>query len=364
MDHLHVLRLLLSDVRAGVDSEGFIRRIQEALPRDLNVSRAGVYLYDAEAGGLLRSWLIGAPRSQKPAAVVQPVGHSISGICYGENRTVHVPDCRTSDVIPQKYVEQFNLAASLAVPIPGHSGEPLGVLRLDRDQPIPFDEHDIDFFETLGAILGTIIANTRVYHELKAAERRASHAASHDPLTALPNRRLFEERVDECLARHRRSEPGRYALLFLDLDGFKEVNDSLGHGAGDMVLVEVAERLRKTLREGDILGRLGGDEFGILLEPLDGLPEALAVADRVLECIGTRSYKVRGHRPLLSASVGIVPGKSTYGDGEELLRDADVAMYAAKRAGKGRWVVFDEATMGSRAATLNEDDESFEEPAE
>lgn len=356
LDRLHVLKALLDDVRSGIDSDGFIRRVQEILPRDLDISRAGVYLYDAEVGGLLSSWLIGASHSEKTAGRVQPVGMSLSGKSFAENKTIQIPDCSQSDIIPREYVVSLRLGSSIAVPIPGFDGKPIGVFRLDRERPAPFDESDIDLFESLAAILGTIIANTRLYHDLKAAEARASHAAAHDPLTGLPNRRLFGERLEQCIARHRRSDPGKYALLFVDLDGFKAVNDSLGHGAGDEVLVEVSRRLRGTLREGDLLGRLGGDEFGALLEPVGEPEEAAVVARRMTDCM-ERPFRARGRYARLSASIGVVPGKATFLDSEELLRRADAAMYRAKSKGKGCWVMLDEKDIEAmRASTVQEDD--------
>jgi diguanylate cyclase (GGDEF)-like protein/PAS domain S-box-containing protein len=173
----------------------------------------------------------------------------------------------------------------------------------------------------------------------KALEAQLTHQAFHDPLTGLPNRALFLDRLAQALARARRAEQP-CAVLFLDLDRFKVVNDNLGHDAGDRLLVSVAERLSSCLRAEDTLARFGGDEFTVLLEGLDERGDALAVAERLGEAL--RQPVVLGGREMsATASIGIA---LYHGDGEErpedLLRFADVAMYRAKSEGKDGYAVF------------------------
>ena len=173
--------------------------------------------------------------------------------------------------------------------------------------------------------------------EQKRLERELAHQAFHDSLTNLANQALFRDRVEHALARASRSgEP--MAVLFLDLDNFKRVNDSLGHTAGDELLVSVAERLRGCLRLSDTAARLGGDEFAILLEDVGFEAEAEAVATRIIEAL--QQPFGRGEREVfVSASVGIAfPSPGTTGD--QLLSEADLAMYTAKRRGKGRWETY------------------------
>ncbi|MCU1487130.1 MAG: Diguanylate cyclase protein [Actinomycetia bacterium] len=164
-----------------------------------------------------------------------------------------------------------------------------------------------------------------------------------DSLTRLPNRRLFQDRVEHALARAQR-DPGRLAVLFVDLDGFKDVNDSLGHAAGDQLLVEVARRLQAGLRPADTPARLGGDEFAVLLEDLASVEEAATIADRLVQAIAA-PVPLRGRELSIGASVGVaihVTGISV----EDLLRNADVAMYTAKASGRGRVEVYEHA-MGA-----------------
>lgn len=185
------------------------------------------------------------------------------------------------------------------------------------------------------------ISSQRDVTELKAMEERLRHQALHDPLTGLPNRTLFAQRLELALSRARmQEEPG--ALLFLDLDGFKDVNDSLGHEAGDKLLVEAAERLMALLTPGATVARFGGDEFAVLLEHPSDEAEAMRVAERIVGTLG-EPFVLAEREASISASIGIVALSASSGGSEELLRDADVAMYRAKEEGKGRYRVFEEA---------------------
>lgn len=176
--------------------------------------------------------------------------------------------------------------------------------------------------------------------ERESAERKLTHLALHDPLTELPNRSQLLERLDHAIARARR-EQRPFAVLFLDLDRFKLVNDSVGHAAGDELLVESARRIVGAVRGEDMVARLGGDEFAILVEHIDGLNVAEELAQRVLRALGEPCW-VAGREVFPSASVGIALWHPRYRNGIELLRDADAAMYRAKGAGRGRFAVFDE----------------------
>ncbi len=174
----------------------------------------------------------------------------------------------------------------------------------------------------------------------KQTERSIRESALRDPLTGLPNRTLLVERITNAIARAMRHAHQQYAVLFLDLDRLKRVNDSFGHAAGDELLVEVANRLRSCIRPEDTVARIGGDEFAILLEGMAESTDATRVACRIQQdlaapiCAG--DYEARA-----SASIGIVLGTGAYETPEQLLRDADTAMYRAKSTGRGRYEIFD-----------------------
>jgi diguanylate cyclase (GGDEF)-like protein/PAS domain S-box-containing protein len=182
--------------------------------------------------------------------------------------------------------------------------------------------------------------------ERKRAEEQLRHAALHDPLTGLPNRALFLDRLEHILAQAQQRPEGRprlVGMLLLDIDRFKTVNDSLGHLVGDRLLTAIAGRLHGCLRSTDTLARFGGDEFTVLLEGLEDASEAVRVAERVQEVL-TGPLEVDAYEVFTSASIGIVVAPAdTYGRPEAVLRDADTAMYRAKALGRARYHLFDEA---------------------
>ena len=181
----------------------------------------------------------------------------------------------------------------------------------------------------------------------KQAQEQLLHHALHDALTRLPNRRLFTDRLAHSIRQLERERTELYAVMFLDLDRFKNVNDSLGHQVGDRLLIKVAERLTRSLRPGDTLARLGGDEFGILLGRVTGHEDAIGVADRILERLSW-PLLVDSHELYAAASIGIVIGSAEYKRPDELLRDADLAMYRAKSESASAYCIFDE-TMRNHA---------------
>ena len=196
-----------------------------------------------------------------------------------------------------------------------------------------------------------IVVNSRDVTERKRLEAQLAHDAVHDPLTGLPNRTLFFDRVGQAIERAARRNAPQFGLLFLDLDRFKTVNDSLGHLCGDRLLQEVSRRLEGCVRTGDSVARLGGDEFGILLENLQSIHEATAVAERVLAALA-EPIMLDEHALVVAASIGITVGDATQ-TAEDLLRDADIAMYRAKRLGKARFEIFDAGMLDEALARLH-----------
>ncbi|MCM2678866.1 sensor domain-containing phosphodiesterase [Echinimonas agarilytica] len=183
--------------------------------------------------------------------------------------------------------------------------------------------------------------------ERRRIERKLKHDASHDSLTGLPNRTIFLERLGEAFTRARRYRQSDFAVLFLDLDRFKLVNDSLGHMSGDELLKKTSSRIRRCLRGRDLIARLGGDEFAILLEPMRSEEDAVRLAQRISASFD-QPFFVEGERIFTGTSIGIALGSERYQEPEEMLRDADSAMYRAKAEGRRRFVLFD-ASMHEEA---------------
>jgi len=218
---------------------------------------------------------------------------------------------------------------------------------------------------TKGEIENLVIVN-RDITERKRAEEMLAHSSFHDGLTDLPNRALFVDRLQQAVIRARRHSDYKFAILFVDIDEFKVVNDSLGHSAGDELLIQIARRLAACFRETDTVGRsadidsrpshdglarLGGDEFTVLLEDVFTPSDAIRVAQRIQAKLAA-PFEIKGQRIVVAASVGITSSSGSYAEAEEMLRDAEIAMYRAKRAGKARCEVFDPAMHSSAVRRL------------
>ncbi len=197
-----------------------------------------------------------------------------------------------------------------------------------------------------GVITGTMGVFTDI-NERKIAEKQLLHDAFHDGLTGLANRTLFMDHLQQTIKRGKRKIPKSYAVLFLDLDRFKIINDSLGHAEGDNLLKQAARRLEESLRFGDLLARLGGDEFTILLDELSEINDAIMVAERIQNDLKI-PFDLNGREVFISASIGIALSTAGHLRAEDMLRDADIAMYRAKAQGKAQYQVFDQS-MHTRA---------------
>jgi diguanylate cyclase (GGDEF)-like protein/PAS domain S-box-containing protein len=226
-------------------------------------------------------------------------------------------------------------------------------LALDTCRPVEVDYRleingrEVWFAGTLSPMTGDLaILVARDITERKRIEEQLQYDAFHDALTGLPNRALFLDRLGRAIERAHRHPEDRFAVLFLDLDRFKVINDSLGHTFGDHLLVAFARRLEGLLRSADTAARLGGDEFVILLEELSDPDDAASVANRLREELRI-PFALGIHRLVISASIGIVQNGAIYTRPMEILRDADIAMYRAKALGKDRYEIFDSALRES-----------------
>ena len=226
----------------------------------------------------------------------------------------------------------------------------------DYEKVNVYDAEDLELLSIIASQAAIALENARLFTEVQLelaerekAEKRLVHSALHDPLTDLPNRALFMDRLNQAMERAQRRKEYRFAVLYLDLDRFKVVNDSLGHNIGDLLLIESARRLASCLRTLDTVARLGGDEFVILLEDIQDLSEGTRIADRIQHDLAL-PCDLNHHTVFVSVSIGVVLTTNEYERPEDILRDADTAMYSAKALGRGRYEVFDR-TMRDRAMT-------------
>ena len=245
--------------------------------------------------------------------------HVVFASCIDDNHTVHFDGMKEHG----HYCIPINSEDRL-----------MGVLNLYLDHGHEKNDEELDFLKAIANTLGNII------HQHQNKEK-LQHYAYYDELTELPNRTFFVERLEQSIKHTKRHSSYIYAVLFLDLDRFKNINDSLGHTVGDQVLDKVAERLKQCVREIDTVARLGGDEFAILLDDIESISDASRTASRIHQEL-INPLQLKRHEVFTSTSIGIVSGLVSYETPSDLLRDADIAMYRAKQKGNGHTEIFDE----------------------
>jgi diguanylate cyclase (GGDEF)-like protein len=267
-------------------------------------------------------------------------------VAYHSGNAFSVPDLNLEDQFPAftPRALEAGLAAVFTFPL-HHESTRLGALDLYRDAPGPLPPGAMIAAQTLADVAAAYLLNAKAREDLEHYAKSSREASLHDPLTGLPNRTLMSERLEHAILRARRSQKTT-ALFFVDLNRFKEVNDTYGHGIGDDLLILVAQRLAGVIRPSDTIARMSGDEFVILCEELDDPSHADAVPQRIHSALEA-PFVVGGHELSMTASIG--SAIDAYGTDlpAELLRDADRAMYMTKRIGPGGY-----ATNGSGA---NED---------
>ena len=266
-------------------------------------------------------------------------GEGLPGITIETGEPVWIEDVMEDERFSRRAaLESGTVRTALGFPVLV-GAEAVAMVELFTDRSVRRDDNLLAVVGQIGTQLG------RVAERMRARDQIA-HQALHDPLTGLPNRALLLDRLRSALARSSRS-PSLTGVLFIDLDRFKVVNDSLGHAEGDRLLVEAAQRLDRALRPGDTVARLGGDEFVVLCEELEQESEALRLAERLHRELLMPFTLVGEERHLITASIGVALARVGEADPEALLQNSDAAMYRAKNQGGGRHELFDE-TMRAR----------------
>lgn len=289
-------------------------------------------------------------------------GVGLPGRILADSKPAWIMDVRTDANFPRApQARLVGLKAAFGFPVL-IGAEVVSVLEFFAEETLPPDERLLKIMGQVGTQLGRVIERQR-------SRERLIHDAFHDPLTQLANRALFLDRLQVMLSRAKRSKHYKFAVLFLDLDRFKVVNDSLGHLAGDQLLVQVAQRLVSCLRNTDLvahleedeapgrlscderIARLGGDEFTIILDDIYDASGPIRVAERIQYELVT-PFNIDGQSVYMTVSIGIALSSTGYDLVEDILRDADLAMYRAKTLGRTRWEVFDQAMHDQAVCSL------------
>lgn len=350
---LHATALSLMD---RLDTANLLEDILIRAAKLVDTDHGFIYLVDADHGELEAKVAIGSFRGQIGRRA--PSGRGMAGKVWETGQPILMDDY---DRWPARAPDfPFDVMhAAMVVPLSSGS-QTVGVIGMIHPEPgLQFDEDDLHLLQRFAQLASISLDNARLYsatqrelRERAALEEQLRYQAFHDPLTGLPNRAAFLDRLTRAVCRSDGAQRPKVAVLFLDLDGFKLINDRLGHDVGDELLITVGQRLGGCVRSEDTVARLGGDEFTVLLENLTDPALAVQTAERVLETLKP-PFALRGHLVTVAASIGIALGTAEVGSVQpsELMREADIALYRAKGAGKGRFIVF-EPEMNALVAAL------------
>ncbi len=350
------LRQSLKSVRSSKErlerQNEVLRKIARGAPLAGTLTQLALSIEEPGSGMIVSVLLLDPEGVRLSTAAAPHLPHSFSqaidGVRIGPNtgscgtaafrgEPVIVSDIR-EDPLWADYRElaaAHGLRACWSQPLLASTGEVLGTLAMYYREPRSPSETELELITTAAHIASIAI-------EAASARDRLVHSTLHDPLTGLPNRTLFLDRLGMAMKRSQRRPDTLFAVLFLDVDHFKQVNDSLGHLVGDELLQSISERLNHCLRPVDTVARMGGDEFAVLLDYLDEEIQASQLALRIHQVLEP-PHLIQGHEVTLSASIGITFSSAAYDQPEELLRDADTAMYRAKTEGRGRQAIFEAA---------------------
>ncbi|PTB90077.1 hypothetical protein C9928_01455 [Pseudidiomarina aestuarii] len=376
----------ISEVTNTSDSmESFYHQLHEQIGRLINNENFFVALVDEDKRNLTFPYYVDAFDTH--LRKLRPMGRGMTEFVIRHKQPVFITKDKYAELIGAGEIEKASsyygtqpkqwLGSPLLI-----DDEVIGVLSVQTyTDEVTYKQDDLELLNFVSQHVAVAIERRRnaeevrrvnAYLERKVAERteelvneierrkkieeKLFHDAHHDALTGLPNRSMFTERLQQTLKHKRRFPQHNFAVLFVDLDRFKDINDTLGHSAGDEFLLEASRRIGECVRDNDTVARLGGDEFVILLDMINHVEDAKEVAGRIIEKM-QRPFVFGESEHYSGASVGIAECRARNDSAERLLRDADAAMYQAKSMGRGRFVVFDESIHKDLVASLHRESE-------
>ena len=295
----------------------------------LPLSARGI-IFNVEGDKLILSASKGITQAVAQQCQQVPIGECLCGAAVNKRTVQYTPEVSHHST---DFACKAEPHGHYCIPII-HEEKSLGLLALYMDEGHHESIDEIKFLSSIGNSLGTMIHKSQM-------EEQLHYDASHDPLTALANRALLAERVNDSMARAQRETDHHFALLFIDLDRFKTINDSLGHTIGDNILIETGARLQQLLRKIDTIARLGGDEFVILLDSIENIGAVYHTAGRIHQAI-EQNIHIESYDLHISCAIGIAYHNNSYSSFEQMLRDADIAMYMAKASSSDKTITFDQ----------------------
>ncbi len=325
-----------------------MERLVRVTASTLNVPAAVLVLLGSDrrsfsAGPAWREWFAHDPGALVRSGILQRTVEQGGALAVRDARIAE------DDLVLRSAAKDLDIVALAATTFGRPDGSMLGLICVVDEFPRQWTEQEIELLNEFGHVASSELQLRRLLAEREVREQQLTHDTLHDPLTRLPNRLLFMKRLADASNRARRGDDGLFAVIFLDIDDFKLVNDSMGHHVGDEVLVTVARRLEECVRGGDIVARLGGDEFAILLERIADARDSALVAERVQSALN-EPMNIGGYVHVTTVSVGVALSSSAHEPPEYFLRSADMAMYRAKNSGRAKFEMFDRA-MHAEALT-------------
>ena len=313
------------------DLDNLIANAAAMITSGLNIEHSAVFRLSEEDARLTLVAGVGWPKETVGRVVLSAAPGTPARAAIEATQPVFNADVRLRAVrtVPS-FSDSYALANSVEVAVPTSRG-PFGLIGAYRREATAFSREDANFLKAIANALGAAI-------DRKTAEDRVAHVAQFDAVTGLPNRTLFRDRLTHAIARARRKRT-LLGVVFFDLDRFKEINDTLGHKAGDRLLRAIGKRLQSALRAGDTVARLGGDEFTVLLEDLHTREEATTIGQKVLATLA-KPFSLESQEFFVTASAGLTVYPIDSGNVESLLQNADIAMYQAKDSGKNNLQVY------------------------
>lgn len=310
------LRFSEKNVQQSLIKGSFLRAVIENMDE-------GVYVCDKDGNLVFFNDVPSAPLKHSTLSLPIPFKYWSNHTEFYEGKVkVKVEDLPLLRALRGEEVKHQELAIK-------SNGEPIQYLSVNGKQII----------SKSGEVLGALV----VLHDIterKQSEEKVKHMAYHDNLTGLPNLRFFKEKIDQYLAEGKQRKSSElFAIMFLDLDGFKFINDNFGHDVGDLLLKEVGQRITHCLRKNDLVARIGGDEFTILLPGLKTENEAISIANTIIDMVAS-PYEIKGNKLHVTTSIGINFSSHHDTDRRILMKNADIAMYKAKKSGKNQYCVF------------------------
>jgi diguanylate cyclase (GGDEF)-like protein/PAS domain S-box-containing protein len=316
------------------DLNAVLDEVAAVVAGTLEMDHAVLLQLEAPGGALRVAAAVGARQGVLHQMRLPAIPGSLLDAALGHHEPLIVEDVgKDQRFRDHPLLREYMVGSGMSVAVRTRRGV-WGLVAVYSETPRAFRPDEAEFLRAVANVVSGAV-------ERREVEEQIRHRAVHDALTGLPNRTLVLDRLGGALKRRQR-DGGLVAVLLLDLDQFKLINDSLGHQAGDDLLTTLAPRLRDALRPADSVGRLGGDEFVVICEDLEGPHDAIQVAQRVLTAV-SQPLVLRDEEHFVSASLGIAVAESADIDAESLIRDADAAMYRAKERGRGRYELFDDS---------------------